>query len=77
MPKPRTHMTWRVLPRTATKSALQALAPTSPFDVVVSNRYQWRTVAFGEYEPLKKIAQALNRARFTLFDIRPAQRKRK
>lgn len=74
MPRAYRHLTWRVLPRHKSLSALQALAPTGLFDVITSNPYYWVTVAHGKYEHLKPIAEALNRARFTLFDIRPAKR---
>lgn len=78
MPRARTHMTWRVVDPDAKKtssldSELQALVP-SPEHLT---SWSWVTVARGNGYDLTEIAKALNRARFTLFDIRPVARRKR
>ena len=71
MPRARTHCTWRTvenaLDDTSTDAQLQTLERTRKGDL------HWVTVARGRPEDVAEIARALNRARFTLFDIRPVQ----
>jgi hypothetical protein len=70
MPRARTHCTWRTVENavadTSTDAQLQTLERTRKGEL------HWVTVARGRAEDVIEIAKALNRARFTLFDIRPA-----
>lgn len=69
MPRAYRHLTWR-----CNGTRLQTL-------VREHDGLQWVTVAratqLEDGSEIEKIAEALNRARFTLFDIRPAVRKKK
>lgn len=76
MSKPRTHMTWRTFKRAGYASSLQTLQPRRDIEADVT-RLHWVTVARGDTKDLRKIAEALNRARFTLFDIRPASSRKR
>jgi hypothetical protein len=75
MPRARTHLTWRTVENavddTSTDAQLQTLERTR------KNELHWVTVARGRPEDVAEIARALNRARYTLFDIRPANSRRK
>lgn len=81
MPRAYRHMTWRIVDPDANKtssldSELQALVRIgSPYDLTkrLRNRLGWVTVARGNGYDLEAIAEALNRARFTLGDIRPVK----
>jgi hypothetical protein len=74
MPRAYRHMTWRIVDPDRAKtssldSELQALVP-NPEHIT---SYSWVTVARGNGYDLAEIAKALNRARFTLGDIRPVK----
>lgn len=84
MPRAHRHLTWRIeraRDDTSNDVCLQTLHPVvfelSNGGEHVSNTLQWITVARGREEDLKQVAQALNRARFTLFDIRPVARRKR
>lgn len=68
MPRAYRHLTWR-----CNGTRLQTLIRDEG-----APGLEWVTVARGDNaEEIEKIVEALNRARFTLFDIRPnARRKR-
>lgn len=61
------HMTWRVSNASSSVGLLDTL-------IRDSSGLRWVFVAKGGFEELKKIAEALNRARFTLYDIRPVKK---
>lgn len=67
MPRAYRHLTWRVIPRAFVGGGLQTLQRDS------KSKLRWVTLARGNRVDLEPIAEALNRARFTLFDIRPAR----
>lgn len=79
MPRAHRHLTWRVVDpdskqTSSLDSELQALVPSVNLD---GRRWHWVTIARGNGFDLGEIAKALNRARFTLFDIRPVARRKR
>lgn len=73
MPRARTHLTWRVLdPVHDEDSSLDSRLQTPARSAGPKHTLHWVTVARGNGFDLAEIAKALNRARFTLGDIRPA-----
>lgn len=78
MPKRSKQMTWRALqlPQDcSTDAALQTVQirkrPAIIESVPSEHLLTWVTVARGHPAAMEKIAEALNRARFELFDISP------
>jgi hypothetical protein len=76
MPRAYRHLTWRVVDPDRMKtssldSELQTLVPNE--GTSWPGAYRWTTVARGNGIDLAAVAEALNRARFTLFDIRPVK----
>lgn len=75
MPRAYRHLTWRVVDPDSTQtssldSELQSLARLGR-----KQNLHWVTVARGNGCDLAAVAEALNRARFTLNDIRPARKR--
>lgn len=72
MPRAYRHMTWRVVDpdHTKTSSMDSELQTLSKFGYP-KERWRWVTVARGNGYDLTPIAEALNRARFTLGNIHP------
>ena len=79
MPRAYRHLTWRAhRTKRTSRPELQTLVRSD-------QTLHWVTVARGashvamddDWEDLIQIAQALNRARFALYDIRPVARKEK
>lgn len=78
MPRAYRHLTWRVqdpdrMKTSSSDSELQTLVPNE--GTSWPGKYRWSTVARGNGLDLQAIAEALNRARFMLVDIRPVKSK--
>src|SRR5688572_1715455 len=65
------HMTWRFLERVDADTSLDGQLQTLALSPGPKHTLHWVTVARGKPEDMREIAEALNRARFTLFDISP------